>query len=146
MAFLRRYIFKCRAYHFEMFYTIKINKSPTLYGIKRFITLLHRSPPLVPNPTDTNPVHTFYPIYLRLIFILNLRPAIQTVFFLQVFLPKCCTYGISCFSYECHMSCPSHPSFSHPKISGKEYKLMKLFNTLSFPTKLILCSSVNVRN
>ena len=43
-----------------------------MYGIKRFITSLHKSPQLVPNPSDINPVHTFYPIYLRLVFVLNL--------------------------------------------------------------------------
>jgi len=42
-----------------IFYRTKINKSTTLYGIKRFITLSHKSPPLVPNPSDINPFHTF---------------------------------------------------------------------------------------
>ena len=107
--------------------------------------MLHKSSPLVPNPSDINPVHTFCPVYFRLIFILRLCLAIPMVSFIQVYLLKFCMYIL-------FLPCVPHvlPISSFFIFITLKYlqgiQLIKPFSTLSSPTQLILCSSVNLRN
>jgi hypothetical protein len=92
---------------------------PAFYGTRRFITNVHKSPPLVPILSQIDPVHTI-PSYLSKIYfnIVHSPTSWSSYWSLSFWLPHQYPICIPLLSHSCYMPCPSH----HPWLDSRIFK------------------------